>query len=131
MVRRGVLCHLQGLHQADGRGVQPQAEPRHRHRRADPPHAGAPGPRGEKSLKPSRRDAARLERLRPLPDQRKEQGRKVIMANLNGFNANNVDPATDFEPIPAGKYLAVITESEMKPTKRDRKSTRLNSSHGY
>jgi hypothetical protein len=39
------------------------------------------------------------------------------MANLNGFNANNVDPATDFEPIPAGKYLAVITGSEMKPTK--------------
>ena len=39
------------------------------------------------------------------------------MANLNGFNANNVDPADDFEPIPAGKYLAVITGSEMKPTK--------------
>ena len=39
------------------------------------------------------------------------------MANLNGFNANNVDPATDFEAIPAGKYLSVITESGMKPTK--------------
>ncbi len=39
-----------------------------------------------------------------------EQRSEVIMANLNGFNANNVDPATDFEPIPAGKYLAVITE---------------------
>lgn len=39
------------------------------------------------------------------------------MANLNGFNANNVDPATDFEPIPAGKYVAIITDSEMKPTK--------------
>ena len=39
------------------------------------------------------------------------------MANLNGFNANEVDPAVDFEAIPAGKYLAVITESEMKPTK--------------
>jgi hypothetical protein len=39
------------------------------------------------------------------------------MANLNNFNANNVDPATDFEPIPAGKYLAVITESETKATK--------------
>ncbi len=39
------------------------------------------------------------------------------MPNLNGFNANTVDPATDFEPIPAGKYLAVITGSEMKPTK--------------
>jgi len=41
----------------------------------------------------------------------------VIMANLNGFNANNVDPATDFEPIPAGRYLAIISNSEMKPTK--------------
>ena len=39
------------------------------------------------------------------------------MANLNGFNANNVDPATDFEAIPAGKYLAAVTASEMKPTK--------------
>ena len=39
------------------------------------------------------------------------------MANLNGFNANEVDPAVGFDPIPAGKYLAVITESEMKPTK--------------
>lgn len=39
------------------------------------------------------------------------------MANLNGFNANEVEPAVGFDPIPAGKYLAVITESEMKPTK--------------
>ncbi|MGE4157635.1 MAG: DUF669 domain-containing protein [Planctomycetota bacterium] len=39
------------------------------------------------------------------------------MANLNGFNANNVAPADDFEPIPGGKYVAVITDSEMKPTK--------------
>ena len=39
------------------------------------------------------------------------------MANLTGFDANNVDPATDFEPIPAGKYVAIITDSEMKPTK--------------
>jgi len=39
------------------------------------------------------------------------------MANLNGFNANQVDPATDFEPVPAGKYVAVVTASEMKPTK--------------
>ena len=39
------------------------------------------------------------------------------MSNLNGFNANEVDPALDFEPIPAGKYLAIITASEMKPTK--------------
>jgi hypothetical protein len=39
------------------------------------------------------------------------------MATLRGFNANDVDPATDFEAIPAGKYLAVITESEVKPNK--------------
>jgi hypothetical protein len=28
-----------------------------------------------------------------------------------------VEPAAKFDPIPAGKYLAVITESEQKPTK--------------
>lgn len=39
------------------------------------------------------------------------------MANLNGFNANEVEPAVGFDPIPAGKYLAVITESGMKATK--------------
>ncbi len=38
------------------------------------------------------------------------------MANLN-FDANEVEPSNDFEPIPSGKYLAVITDSEMKPTK--------------
>jgi hypothetical protein len=40
------------------------------------------------------------------------------MANLNGFNANDVEPNTPFEPLPAGKYLAAITASQMKPTKR-------------
>jgi len=40
------------------------------------------------------------------------------MANLNGFDARTVDPAVPFEPLPAGKYLAVITETEMKATKR-------------
>ncbi|MCG3128285.1 MAG: hypothetical protein CHACPFDD_03163 [Phycisphaerae bacterium] len=39
------------------------------------------------------------------------------MPTLNGFNANDVDPNFAFEAIPAGKYLAVITESEEKPTK--------------
>lgn len=39
------------------------------------------------------------------------------MADLRGFDANAVEPAGDFEPVPAGKYLAVITESEFKPTK--------------
>jgi hypothetical protein len=40
------------------------------------------------------------------------------MANLNGFNANDVEPTATFEPLPAGKYLATITASEMKPTKK-------------
>ncbi|MFQ3588542.1 MAG: DUF669 domain-containing protein [Fimbriimonadaceae bacterium] len=39
------------------------------------------------------------------------------MADLRGFDANAVEPSSDFDPLPAGKYLAVITESEMKPTK--------------
>jgi hypothetical protein len=39
------------------------------------------------------------------------------MANLNNFNANQVEPSSNLEAIPAGKYLAVITESELKPTK--------------
>jgi hypothetical protein len=39
------------------------------------------------------------------------------MANLSGFDANQIEPASDFEAIPAGKYTAMITESELKPTK--------------
>jgi len=39
------------------------------------------------------------------------------MANLGNFNANEVEPTTSFDPIPAGKYVAAITESEMKATK--------------
>ena len=39
------------------------------------------------------------------------------MVSLGNFNANEVEPTTDFDPIPAGKYLAVITESEVKPNK--------------
>ncbi|MBN1912041.1 MAG: DUF669 domain-containing protein [Pirellulales bacterium] len=38
------------------------------------------------------------------------------MATLE-FNANDVEPTAVFEPLPAGKYLAEITSSEMKPTK--------------
>jgi hypothetical protein len=38
------------------------------------------------------------------------------MANLNNFNAHEIEPAS-FDPLPAGKYLATITESEMKATK--------------
>ncbi|MBE7457432.1 MAG: DUF669 domain-containing protein [Phycisphaerae bacterium] len=39
------------------------------------------------------------------------------MPSLNGFDAQNVDPNFSFPPIPAAKYLAAITESQMKPTK--------------
>jgi len=38
------------------------------------------------------------------------------MAQLD-FNAHDVDPASGFDPIPAGKYVAIITDSEMKATK--------------
>ena len=40
------------------------------------------------------------------------------MVDLNGFNANEVKPTTTFDPLPAGKYLATITASEMKATKK-------------
>jgi hypothetical protein len=39
------------------------------------------------------------------------------MVNLAGFDASQVEPTTTFDPIPAGKYLAMITASEMKPNK--------------
>jgi hypothetical protein len=39
------------------------------------------------------------------------------MADLSGFDANEIEPTSDFEPIPAGKYLAVVSGSEMKATK--------------
>ncbi len=39
------------------------------------------------------------------------------MASLSNFDANQVEPSTGKDPIPAGKYLAAITASEMKPTK--------------
>lgn len=38
------------------------------------------------------------------------------MATLD-FNANDVAPSAGFEPLPAGEYPAVVTDSEMKPTK--------------
>ena len=40
------------------------------------------------------------------------------MADLNGFDANEVEPNTSFDPLPADKYIAAITASEMKPTKK-------------
>ena len=33
------------------------------------------------------------------------------------FDANQVEPSAGRDPIPAGKYVAAITASEMKPTK--------------
>jgi len=39
------------------------------------------------------------------------------MPTLNGFDANTVDPTTNFDPVPAGKYMAIIAASEMKATK--------------
>jgi hypothetical protein len=37
--------------------------------------------------------------------------------DLNGFNAANVEPNEPRDPLPAGWYKCVITESEEKPTK--------------
>lgn len=39
------------------------------------------------------------------------------MADLSGFDATQVEPTGDFGPIPAGKYVAVITDSDMKANK--------------
>ena len=39
------------------------------------------------------------------------------MANLGNFNASEIDPSVSFDPIPAGKYVAAISESAMKATK--------------
>ena len=39
------------------------------------------------------------------------------MANLDGFDANQYEPNAGFDPLPAGKYLAIITNSEKKATK--------------
>ena len=41
------------------------------------------------------------------------------MPNLNGFDANTVEPVqSNFEPIPAGKYLAMIVGSEEKTSQK-------------
>lgn len=40
------------------------------------------------------------------------------MANLGGtFDATQVEPNGDFDPIPAGEYRAMIVDSEIKPSK--------------
>jgi len=38
------------------------------------------------------------------------------MANLNNFDANQVEPEVTRQPLPSGDYLAALIESEMKPT---------------
>ena len=40
-----------------------------------------------------------------------------MSGNLSGFNANDVEPNSAFAPLPAGEYQAIISESNMKPTK--------------
>lgn len=41
------------------------------------------------------------------------------MPNLNGFDANTVEPVeSNFEPIPAGKYLSVIRDSQEKTSQK-------------
>jgi hypothetical protein len=39
------------------------------------------------------------------------------MVSLGNFDASTVEPSTVFDPIPAGKYLAAVVESQVKPTK--------------
>ena len=39
------------------------------------------------------------------------------MANLSGFDANVVEPNAPRDPLPEGRYLCVIVDSEMKATK--------------
>jgi hypothetical protein len=39
------------------------------------------------------------------------------MADLNGFNAADVEPDAGYSPVPPNKYLTIITDSQMKPTK--------------
>jgi len=39
------------------------------------------------------------------------------MANLSGFDASVVEPSCSLDPVPAGKYEALITESDFRETK--------------
>src|SRR5688572_7484155 len=39
------------------------------------------------------------------------------MADLNGFNAQDIEPAQSYEPLPRGKYPVQLTASEMRATK--------------
>lgn len=46
------------------------------------------------------------------------------MAQL-GFNAGDYDPTDDFEPLPAGEYLTMITESTLENTKTGGRMVKL------
>lgn len=39
------------------------------------------------------------------------------MANLNGFNPANFEDENNFGPVPAGTYVAIIKDSEMRTTR--------------
>jgi Protein of unknown function (DUF669) len=39
------------------------------------------------------------------------------MVDLHGFDANDVEPNGSFEPLPSGRYKAVIIQSRKKPNK--------------
>jgi hypothetical protein len=51
------------------------------------------------------------------------------MADLSGFDANTVDPAVGFPPIPEGDYVAAIVGSETKPTKQNDENGHPRGSH--
>ena len=52
--------------------------------------------------------------VKPKPNQEYK-----IMSNLAGynFNAEEVEPSSSFDPIPAGWYTAIISASELKATR--------------
>lgn len=41
----------------------------------------------------------------------------MIAGNLAGFNAEDVQPQDSFDPLPAGWYPVIISDSEEKPTR--------------
>lgn len=40
------------------------------------------------------------------------------MADLSGFDATTIEPASTFETLPDGEYMAMVVDSEMKDTKK-------------
>ena len=41
------------------------------------------------------------------------------MVTLSGFDANEIEPSKGFDPIPEGKYTAIIIDSENKPNSKN------------